>query len=64
MQIDHAFSVLIASDLSRVLALTRSQSMIYRIDQAIKMSEIAVFVDHFFCSKCFLLVSLMRLISH
>ncbi len=64
MRTDHAFSALIASDLFRVLALIRSQSMIYRIDQTIRMFETAVFVDRLFCSKCFLLVSSMRLLSH
>ncbi len=64
MWVDHVFSALIASDLIRVQALTRSQSRIYQIDQTIRMSEIVVFVDHSFCSKCFLLVSSMRLLFH
>ncbi len=64
MRIDHVSFVLIASDLIRVLTLTRSQSRTYRIDQTIKVSEIVVFVDHYFCLKCFLFVSSMRLLFH
>ncbi len=64
MRVDHEFSALITIDLFRILALTRSQAVIYRIDQLTIKFEIIAFVDRFLCREHCQLVSLAHSLFH